>query len=239
MRCFRARAFVWLVTCLALIFWGLAATAQQDGTDLDRLAAGISAVDGIDELTQSCPDDIWKSRMGWRGLLLGGGASYGWGACQLDADMCLTKCGGDDNGSACFFVGRLIETGEGEALDMASRKAFSLACALGYPAGCTNRAAGLRNAPIKPDALSQDRSDALWSCLQRSFSTACKNGNAWGCSMEGQAHRLGEGTKVDPGAARASLTKACRLSAGPEGEDTGAAPCRFAKNQLRLLGIRD
>ncbi|MDO5630829.1 MAG: hypothetical protein Q4G22_03220 [Paracoccus sp. (in: a-proteobacteria)] len=231
----------------ALLTFGLAGAALSDDADeadLWLIADRLASVAGIDELTQTCPADVWKTRRGLWQSWVGDSTTWSWRRCRQDVAGCLDRCINNRNGSACLAAARVIERSDLEIaaqprFDMARRQGFSLACALGSPSACTNRGASLRNARIRQDQLSQDRSEEFYSCLMRTFSIACSADNAWGCSMEGQAFQLGEGHPVDLKKATARFLRACSISATPEGEDTEVAPCRFARQRLELIAEGD
>jgi TPR repeat protein len=108
---------------------------------------------------------------------------------------------------------------------------FASACALGEAAGCTNRAAHLRNDMDEGDPLQRLSADQLASCHHRSFKIACDKNDAWGCAMLGQSHRYGEGVRRNMGAARRSYRKACDLA--PD-----FAACGFARADLEEMKSR-
>ncbi|TRW96000.1 hypothetical protein FNJ84_14235 [Paracoccus sp. M683] len=110
---------------------------------------------------------------------------------------------------------------------------------MGHPSGCTNRGATIRNVATPIDPISVGDRETALTCIKRTFAIACSAENAWGCAMEGQALRLGEGGPVDKTTARDRLDYACVLSGETEKSDSTLAPCRFAKQQLELLNNKE
>lgn len=209
--------------------------------DLAAAAGVIAEAGGMSALMAACPADIFRQRMPWYRRLIFWREEEDMGAarCRRDIPYCVKSCVEGASAAACFRLARLFEEPETPDFDIASRRAFALSCALGYAGGCTNRGAGIRNAPMPEDPPSEDQSEETMICLRRSFALACDWKNSWGCAMEGQALRLGEGGSVDLERARVRLNRACALSAAPEGKDTARAPCRFARRHLEQIDNRE
>lgn len=208
---------------------------EPEAVDLRRAADRIASVPAIEALTRACPADIWKTREAARGLPAGQDDGGNLSACRADLANCTSRCVDGQDGASCGSLAHILETSGVPRMAMAGRRTYALACALGEPSGCTNRAAGIRNLPIPEDGLSQQMTPGIATCLRRSFAIACAAGNAWGCAMEGQALHLGEGGPADAKAARSRFRRACDLSDLHEAQDTALAPCRFAREQLDLL----
>lgn len=153
--------------------------------------------------------------------------------CRAQPDICANTCLERAHGAACRSLARLLEMAPEHRLD--SRRAYVLACALGDASGCTNRAAGLRNSPLPQDRYSQRPMTDKAVCLAQSFAASCAAEDAWGCVMEGQALRLGEGVAQDLSAARRRLNKACTQSSETTKSASESAPCRFANSLLEEL----
>ena len=204
-------------------------------SELRHAASRIVDVRDIKVLTQTCPADIWRARRTWRHWLFWEGKKWDEVDCRNNISACTTECIDRLNGSACRAIALVLEKYGLPEFDMERRHGYSLACALGNPSGCTNRGATIRNAKTPSDAISHHTTEENLTCLYRTFSIACTALDAWGCAMEGLAHRLGQGTPVDYKKARARYNRTCSLSRGPEKKETGEAPCRFATDQLRLL----
>ncbi|MFV0474655.1 MAG: hypothetical protein ACK5MQ_10700 [Pikeienuella sp.] len=226
----------------ALFCLGLAVPAAAEApedADLRLIDDRLVAIEGMQDLMRTCPAEIWRTRLTWLNSMLAKLKDWRVSQCEDDLSACVDSCLVSQNGTACFAVARLFEINDAPEFKMASRRAFALACALGEPSGCTNRSAGLKNAPIPSDDLSQNMSEEMEICLYRSFATACDADDAWGCAMEGQALHLGEGTPPDAHRARLRLQRACALSPLPEKRETEFAPCRFARTQLEWLDEAD
>ncbi len=209
-----------------------------DAAALAAAGARVAAVDGIDALFVACPADIWRSRQAAPSLLAPTRKVWTERSCQRDFDTCVTACVDRGSATACRYVARAVEMHGLPDGDMDRRRANALACALGNPAGCTNRGAEIRNAWIEGESLSrrEDQRVARDLCLFRTFDIACAADDAWGCAMSGQSYRLGEGVAVDPDKAAAKYRRACALHEGPEEERSEYAPCRFARSGLASLG---
>ncbi len=229
---FKAVLFTIIIFCAVPI-----PARAQDITDADlrRAADRIAAVQGIDTLMQTCPADTKGSRTPWLRWLFNVQGPWALNTCSANFDQCLDACTKSSDGTACRAVARVVEANNKETYDLTRRQGYTLACALGNASGCTNRGANLRNAISEIDPYSQTDAAILEDCHTRLFAAACTDGDAWGCAMEGQARRLGEGGPQDIGIAIKRLNKACTISNGAEGQETGAAPCRFAKRQLELI----
>lgn len=227
------RAFLVNLTILATIALNPANAEDPSITQLNRAADQIATVEGIDMLMQTCPADTKDSRISWWRSLFN--TDWSRQACEADLQTCADACTNSDNGSACRALARVFEAKDIVAYDLARRQSYTLACTLGSASGCTNRGASLRNAISNIDPYSQTDAPTLEACHTRLFTAACADGDAWGCAMEGQARRLGEGAPKDIGTAVRRLNKACSISSGVEGEETAAAPCRFARRQLQKV----
>lgn len=216
----------------AVLAWLLAAAPAAAGGPLDGAAAVLDRAEGIDALMLACPADVFGERQSWWSGLFGAAAGLGLEACRDDPAGCARLCAADGSGETCFSLARLFETegGGGSATELLSRKAHALSCALGYPAGCTNRGGGIRNYPLPGDPWAQQPLAQVESCLLRSFDLACTEADSWGCAMLGQAHELGQGTLADPGLARDAYRRACALVDDPE-----FSSCAFSRRALATL----
>lgn len=229
-------------TALLMVILCTTLPAHADKPSESELLYAVSrleAVADIDVLNQSCPADVWKTRQTWRLWLLGAGKEWKTLECKKRLEQCTDECVDRLNSSACFAVAHALKDYKTRALVLLKSRAYSLACALGRPSGCTNRGAIIRNVKAISDLEFRRTPQDTQLCLYRTFSLACAEEDAWGCSMEGQAHRLGEGTPLDFKLARARYSKACMLSPGKEKEETEAAPCRFANRQLQIMEDTD
>ncbi len=93
------------------------------------------------------------------------------------------------NGPACFRLAEAYTHHSLDVPDMLDKERFyALACANGYPAGCTNRAAGIRNGRYRGDPFQDAALATKQECEYRSFLIDCDRRGAWGCTMLGQAY---------------------------------------------------
>lgn len=145
--------------------------------------------------------------------------------CQVAPEVCMLQCT-TGNGEACLELARAFESVRDKIGKVPGRMAFALACATGSSSGCTNRGAGMRNAPISGDPMSMLPDEEKYACTFSLFSTACTKNDPWGCSMLGEAYAEGEGTPVDLNLARKHFRAACELA--PEDDS-----CNYAK-QLQV-----
>ena len=149
--------------------------------------------------------------------------------CALHPADCYDLCVGWANGPACFDLAQAYEHHSLDVADELDRQRFySLACAMGFAAGCTNRAAGIRNGGYREDPFRDTPLVDKWACEYRSFLIDCDQRGAWGCAMLGQAYRNGEGVAAQPERARAAFEASCAIS--PK-----FAACAFAKRQLERM----
>lgn len=151
-------------------------------------------------------------------------------------EACVEACVTGGSSAAFRQVARTIDLFDMPDDDLDRRRANALSCARGYPSGCTNRAAEIRNASIPSDPMAGQSERVRQFCTYRSFDITCNSDDGWGCAMLGQAFRLGEGVEADPDEARSKYRLACALHPGPERERTEYAPCRFARNGLAAMG---
>lgn len=207
---------------------------EQQPPDLAPVIGALNSHPGAQELLPRCPADVFKTQLPWMQRVTGLSGGYLKGSCAKSVQACAAACLEDKHGRACLSLGRLLEPRGRDARDMARRAAYGLACAYGQASGCTNRGASLRNAPRERDPLALN-GEPREACLMRSFETACTAGDAWGCAMAGQAHRLGEGGPPDALKARARLSRTCVISGAEAGKETRSAPCRFARRQLERM----
>ena len=155
-------------------------------------------------------------------IITSNASDFGFVRCPRD---CYNLCVEWANGSACF---RLAETYTHYSLDVPDaldkERFFALACAMGYPAGCTNRAAGMRNGRLAGDPLYEAPIAARHHCEYRSFLLDCDRRGAWGCAMLGQAYQRGEGVTAQQQRAKAAFEASCAIN--PK-----FAACDFAKRR--------
>ena len=149
--------------------------------------------------------------------------------CALHPSDCYDLCIGWSNGPACFDLAQAFEHHSLDVPDVIDKhRLYAMACAAGYPAGCTNRAAGIRNGGYDDEPHRTEPEATKQACEYRTFTISCDRREAWGCAMLGQAYRLGEGVAAQPQRARAAFETSCQIS--PK-----FASCDFAKGQLTSL----
>ena len=205
---------------------------------LQEAARQLDSLPFMADLTKACPADIMGQRMPWYRKLTASRLSWSESRCTDSFPVCLNACLKSNNADACFNVARVFENFDDTRYDLSRRQGFALACALGDANGCTNRGANIRNAYSEEDPFFEAYTGDTDSCLARSFEQACAKDSEWGCAMAGQALRLGEGVPVDLETARQRLEKACLLSNENRDADTERAPCRFAREQMKLIESR-
>lgn len=222
-----------LILFLTLFCPPVLAQEGPNAAQLSNYAERLAEVDAMDSLMLSCPAEVMGTRISrWRRFLQNG-EDWSAGKCRAQPDVCATACLERAHGAACRSLARVLELAPEHRFD--SRRAYTLACALGDASGCTNRAAGLRNSPLPQDHYSQRPMPEKASCLAQSFAASCAAEDAWGCAMQGQALWLGEGVAQDLSAARRRLNKACALSTETTKSASESAPCRFANSLLEEL----
>jgi hypothetical protein len=151
-------------------------------------------------------------------------------ACAANPENCWKLCRERRSGSACFGLARVFQD-HGEKKVPHSQILFTMACAGGYGAGCTNRAAGVRNGDYRDDPIRAQPKQRREACLLRSFQKACTSGDAWGCAMLGQAYRLGEGAPANAARARANYNRSCSIA-------PGVSACEHAQDGIKAMGRR-
>jgi hypothetical protein len=214
---------------LLLALPGAPVSAQSvNRAELQDVVGLIDADPAIRRFYALCPGDQFNRR---RGAGTGDipAAATSESACAANPENCWTLCRERHSGSACFGLARVFQDHvENEPY---SQILFTMACAGGYGAGCTNRAAGVRNGDYRDDPISAQTKQAREACLRRSFQKACTSGDAWGCAMLGQAYRLGEGAPTNTTRARASYNRACSIA-----PDFSA--CEHAQDGIKAMGRR-
>ena len=150
--------------------------------------------------------------------------------CQADPAACHAACFQERNENACFSLALALEARPGEEASLHYEELlYARACANGGAAGCTNRAAGIRNGLYENDPFTTKPEGVRNTCLFRSFQVACLAGDAWGCTMYGQSYENGEGVAADSAKAAEAYRKSCQISAD-------FAACDYAKAQLKAMG---
>ena len=225
-----------MATCLAVLGPGLGSAADETGED-EALFNKTEAAQVSERLHREpkllrsfsvCPADTFeRERPFWRGFADPKRPTEK--TCALHPADCYDLCVGWANGPACFDLAQAFEHHSLDVADVIDKhRLYALACAAGYPAGCTNRAAGIRNGHYDDEPHRSSPEATKQVCEYRTFSISCDHREAWGCAMLGQAYRLGEGVAAQPQRARAAFEASCQIS--PK-----FASCDFAKGQLRSM----
>lgn len=196
--------------------------------EAEQVSQRLHADPMVARAVAACPADVFeRERPFWRGLATPRQPSER--TCALHPADCYDLCTKWANGPACF---NLAQAYEHHSLDVTNefdgQRFHALACAMGYPAGCTNRAAGIRNRHYRDDIYRSAMSTERGVCEYRSFLLDCDRRGAWGCAMLGQSYRIGEGVAVQPLKARAAFGASCEIN--PK-----FAACDFAKRQLEIM----
>lgn len=147
--------------------------------------------------------------------------------CLAKPRLCLDLCRRHGDAKACAHFGWAAQKGEPTIPPRIGAAFFARACLLGYAAGCTNRASGIRNGDYADDPF---RNAGLYArvCEFKAFRFACAHNDAWGCAMLGQAYGNGEGVHVDKTAALAAYKKTCDLA-------PAFVACETAKSNIETL----
>ena len=149
--------------------------------------------------------------------------------CTEHPVACYDLCVGWSNAPACFELALAYERHLGDLADETDKeRLYALACAGGYSAGCTNRAAGIRNRSYAGDPFRTAPPATKQLCEYGSFLLDCDRRGAWGCAMLGQALRNGEGVSAQPTRARAAFDTSCKI-------DLDFVACSFAKRQVEQM----
>jgi hypothetical protein len=152
--------------------------------------------------------------------------------CAAEPMGCWTLCSKSRDGNACFRLALAFQQFAPEG-DPRSQILFTMACARGMAAGCTNRGAGIRNSDYDGDPLKKLSKAKREACTARSFAIACRQEDSWGCFMLGQATANGEGVQRDLASARADYARACAATGGQD-----VAGCAAANEALKDLDRR-
>jgi hypothetical protein len=222
-----SRLFSFIMLAIILSCAGPAAAQGWNADGGEAVKRELQRDPATEGIYSTCPADVF-GRVRRRAAK--GGLTES--ACAADPMRCWESCSGNRNGEACFRLARVFQDHAPKG-DPRSQILFTMACARGMAAGCTNRGAGVRNAAYLNDLLREQPKARQEACTARSFDVACRNGDSWGCFMHGQAAQNGEGIPRDVARARASYRRACALT---EGRDV--AGCAAANEALPALDRR-
>ena len=190
----------------------------------------VDADPKTDALFQRCPADVFRQEVSFIQRLFPTDSATE-ALCDANPSVCLGACMDAAGGSACFYTARAFQSRPSLLPQRYSEILFSRACALGDTAGCTNRAASIRNAPFKGDPFEAATDRVKQSCEFRTFTLSCSPESTWGCAMLGQSYELGEGVGRSAVKAEQFYRKACRLS--PD-----FPSCSFAQRGLERVNRR-
>jgi hypothetical protein len=183
--------FIAALFCLGFAVPGAAQDANpaHDPAVLQEISDRIDAVEDMAVLFSACPADIFDTRSRWFSGWLQEGRAQSRRACHDDPAQCANECIQGEDGHSCVFLAQLFETVRADNVldeyELTARKAHAYSCALGEPAGCTNRGGGIRNWTLEGDPLALMQAEARDQCLFATFEGACRAGDSWGCAMVG------------------------------------------------------
>lgn len=211
----------------------LAAAEEKDEPVLFNKAEGADVSERmrrdawIERRLQTCPADAFESgRPFWRGFIAAKAPTEK--VCARHPLDCYDLCVRWSNAKACFDLALAFEHHSLDVDIFDKQKLYAVACAKGMPAGCTNRAAGIRNGRYRDDPFREAPLASRQACEFRSFELDCDRRGAWGCAMLGQAYENGEGVGANIARARAAFEASCAIS--PK-----SAACSFAERHLERL----
>lgn len=221
---------------LALLLAGPAAAAEAprfNAAEARTAAAAVLADPLMGRLFSACPADVHGRRrpMGLAVLLapLLRQRTFSQSECEAHPGTCLQACRVWAEPHTCFNLATALQKHPDTVSQSAWERLFSQACAAGEAAGCTNRAAGMRNAEVPGDIFRQASGPTRELCEHRSFALACSHDDSWGCAMLGQSWRLGEGAPANPVEAIRAYSRACELA-------PSFVACDFAKDGMNEMG---
>lgn len=216
----------------------LASPARADETahapapttlDADQATRLMTLIDGDRRLASvfaMCPADAFRRDAPVYALYVKPESDEA--ACATDPVACYRRCAEDAQGSSCFGLARLFQENPDTVANRYAQTLFAMACDAGMGAGCTNRAASLRNNPVDGEPLMAATEVERANCEHRSFDIACRQGDAWGCAMLGQTYQYGEGIERDATRARRYYDQSCAIS-------PSFAACDFAKRHMTSM----
>jgi TPR repeat protein len=191
-----------------------------------RVATAIDSDPALVPVYGQCPADLFRSRtrMSASFIRVARGSDK---SCDTRVGHCFSGCMGGD-GNSCLRLAYVFQRNKDHVAPRVYEPLFTLACAAGEAAGCTNRAAGIRNGDYADDPFRERPEAERETCQFRSFKLSCREGDSWGCYMLGQSHRYGEGTRRSAAKARGAYRKTCRLA--PDFES-----CEYAREALQEI----
>ena len=226
----------WVAAAAVLLIWQAApghsaeTPVPLDGPAAQQVIAAMDAEPRIARTWAMCPADAYDRSAPFYARWVKPDSEEP-DICGAAPDACYRRCMDGGEAGACFGLGRAFQLRPAEIGNRHAHMLFAMACANGMGAGCTNRASSLRNLPVAREPLLSLPDKIRDNCEHRSFHIGCVQGDAWSCSMEGQAYQLGEGVPADAAQARTLFERSC-----------GIAPdfvaCTFAKDRMKEMSGR-
>lgn len=229
----RSISFLLAIAANAIMAAKPALATDKPTFDQEKASLIIRAIEENDDIRTHhaiCPADRFGTRSNrFLGLISGGDVPEE--QCVRSPGGCWTLCKDGRNANACFSLARAFQDYLPNDRQNYAQILFAVACATGYPAGCVNRAAGIRNGDYANDPMGVLETKAKRACLFRSFKIGCDRRDAWGCAMLGQSYRYGEGTPRNLKLARARYRDSCQIA-------PAFAACNFASGAMKDLKRR-
>jgi hypothetical protein len=180
-----------------------------DPAAVERVKKLLAGEGELTRLAQICPADMPHEKNARDKSVVGKEKAF---ACAQSIEACAADCREKKDALACFKLGLAFQIAVKDGGDLHERL-FALGCALGSPAACTNRAAGLAAQTPQGEQPAQFGGD----CLVRSFERSCAEDDAWGCRMTAHAYATGKlGARADEARAEKALRRSCELFPGFE-----------------------
>jgi len=203
-----------------------AATPPLNREQADKVVVQLDADQRVARVFAMCPADAFRTQQPvWRRLYAP--ANVPDADCARSPRSCLDSCLNWADSRSCFGLARAFQLNDELVPSRYAQMMFSMACATGLGAGCTNRGAAIRNTG-DPGGPFNGPDPARERCEARSFTIGCGENDAWGCAMLGQSYQKGEGLPADPLQARLMYAKSCAIS-------PSFAACRFATRRMKDL----
>lgn len=223
----------WIAAAAVLLSWQSAPgrTAETsvplDGPAAQWVIAAMDAEPRISKTWAMCPADAYDRSAPFYARWVNPSSEKS-DVCAAAPDACYRRCMDGSEAGACFGLAQAFQLRPKEIDDRHAQMLYAMSCANGIGAGCTNRASSLRNVPVAGEPLLSLPAKMRDNCEYRSFQIGCVQGDAWSCSMEGQAYMLGEGVPTDAAKARASFERSCGLA--PD-----FVACTFAREHMSAM----
>ncbi|MDF1872746.1 hypothetical protein [Vannielia sp.] len=132
-------------------------------------------------------------------------------SCGRKPNSCFTSCLKGES-RACFGLANALQTThEITPNGNFTYPLYMKACALGVANACVNAAATVKNGSFLPGTRPAVAGSP--SCQLATYSNACTEGAAWGCTMMGNIYETGQkGTEKNTAKSEAAYRRACDLS---------------------------